>query len=187
MNKSGQTRGFTIVELLIVIVVIGILAAITIVAFSGVQARARDTARVSKIEAIADAIELYRIDNGQYPPIQDGQGVEGTGCGSATDNWGHCDRLMHLVTYLAPYMTIDPVSLSSATQGNYYYNYTSQAVDNYQTYGMLVYTEGAAGQSDGGFFANAYEVGPKIRYCAEKYTGTNANWYRYNTVCAGGN
>lgn len=43
--KNKQNSGFTIVELLIVIVVIGILAAITIVAYNGVQQRARDMTR----------------------------------------------------------------------------------------------------------------------------------------------
>ena len=47
-----KQRGFTIVELLIVIVVIGVLAAITIVAYNGIQSRARDSARVSDINAI---------------------------------------------------------------------------------------------------------------------------------------
>jgi len=60
-------NGFTIVELLIVIVVIGILAAITIVAYNGIQSRARDTQRASDISVINKALELYRVNNGQYP------------------------------------------------------------------------------------------------------------------------
>lgn len=67
MTKRASVTGFTIVELLIVIVVIGILAAITIVAFNGVQARAHNAKRVSDLAGIAKAIELYRADNGRYP------------------------------------------------------------------------------------------------------------------------
>lgn len=68
MNRQKQT-GFTIVELLIVIVVIGILAAITIVAFNGVQKRARDTQRLSDANAIVKSIEQYKVLNGNFPPI----------------------------------------------------------------------------------------------------------------------
>lgn len=64
--KQKQT-GFTIVELLIVIVVIGILAAITIVAYNGIQQRAKEAERQSDITAVAKALELYYVDNGRYP------------------------------------------------------------------------------------------------------------------------
>lgn len=186
MELRQRNRGFTIVELLIVIVVIGILAAITIVAFNGIQGRARDSARISKIQSIAQALELYKLDNGSYPQILDEQGRETT-CGSQTENWGHCDRNKILSDMLAPYMVIDPTSLSDATQGNYWYWYTSQASDNYQTYGMMVYLEASGGQNDGGYYANAFEIGQKPAYCMSKYSGTGANWTSYNTECAGGN
>ena len=67
MRKSRS--GFTIVELLIVIVVIAILATITIVAFNGVQARSKDTRRYSDMQAIMKALELYKADKGQYPDV----------------------------------------------------------------------------------------------------------------------
>ena len=59
--------GFTIVELLIVIVVIGILAAITVVAFNGVQQRANDSHKLSDVTAIKKSLELFHADNGYYP------------------------------------------------------------------------------------------------------------------------
>lgn len=59
--------GFTIVELLIVIVVIAILATISIIAYSGIQQRARDSQRMADLVAIGKAVELYRAINGSYP------------------------------------------------------------------------------------------------------------------------
>jgi len=64
MKPWAKQTGFTIVELLIVIVVVGILAAITTVAYNGVQARARDAQRVSDISNIAKALQRWSIETG---------------------------------------------------------------------------------------------------------------------------
>jgi len=67
---SVKRSGFTIVELLIVIVVIGILAAITIVSFNGVSSRARVAAVQSDLESGAKTLEAAKFDpaaNEQYP------------------------------------------------------------------------------------------------------------------------
>lgn len=66
--KSKQS-GFTIVELLIVIVVIGILATLVIVTFSGVQQKARDTKRETDVKALASQLEVYYANNGSYPAL----------------------------------------------------------------------------------------------------------------------
>ena len=67
MWAKNKQSGFTIVELLIVIVVIGILAAITIVAYNGIQARGRDAQRLSDMNAIVKGLEVYKIQTGDYP------------------------------------------------------------------------------------------------------------------------
>ncbi len=68
MIKSGQKQtGFTIVELLIVIVVIAILAAITIVAYTGIQDRAKFSQKRSDLSNIQKVVEMYYADNGSYP------------------------------------------------------------------------------------------------------------------------
>jgi general secretion pathway protein G len=67
VGKKQTQRGFTIVELLIVIVVIGILAAITIVAYNGIQNRANDTAVQADLNAFAKKLGVYSVDNGTYP------------------------------------------------------------------------------------------------------------------------
>lgn len=63
--------GFTIVELLIVIVIIAILAAITVVAFNGVRARAINSEKASEVQAINKLIQAYKITNGFYPCVDD--------------------------------------------------------------------------------------------------------------------
>jgi type II secretion system protein G len=64
----GQTqKGFTIVELLIVIVVIGMLAAIIIVAFNGITFKAQETSVKQDMKNISKQLEIYRIDDGRYP------------------------------------------------------------------------------------------------------------------------
>jgi prepilin-type N-terminal cleavage/methylation domain-containing protein len=61
-------RGFTIVELLIVIVVIAILASISVVAYNGIQNRAETTSRLAEIKSWEQAFKLYRAENGEWPP-----------------------------------------------------------------------------------------------------------------------
>lgn len=64
MWAKQTNKGFTIVELLIVIVVIAVLAAITIVAYNGIQQRSRDSARAQDIAGIKKALMLYNTENG---------------------------------------------------------------------------------------------------------------------------
>lgn len=64
-NKSG----FTIVELLIVIVVIGILAGLVVTTFTGIQQKARNTERQTDIKAIHGQVEAYYAQNGKYPTL----------------------------------------------------------------------------------------------------------------------
>ena len=67
LQTIKNQKGFTIVELLIVIVVIGILAAITIVAFNGVQNRGKASSAQSAANAIVKKAEAYNSIVGSYP------------------------------------------------------------------------------------------------------------------------
>ena len=66
-NRHSHSPAFTIVELLIVIVVIGILAAITVVAYNGIQSRARSAALQSSVTQAATKIETLKDSSGNYP------------------------------------------------------------------------------------------------------------------------
>lgn len=68
MNDSLHKSGFTIVELLIVIVVVGILTAITVVAFNGIQTRAANAQTHSIVSTHAKTLRLYLTQAGSYPP-----------------------------------------------------------------------------------------------------------------------
>lgn len=68
MGKIDHPRyGFTIVELLIVVVVIAVLATVGTVAYAGVQRRARDAKRLSDIQTIDRAIKAYYAVHGDFP------------------------------------------------------------------------------------------------------------------------
>lgn len=71
VSLKQRQSGFTIVELLIVIVIIGILATLVIVTFSGVQQKGRDTERKTDINAIAGQMEAFYAQNGYYPTAAD--------------------------------------------------------------------------------------------------------------------
>ena len=67
LAQQKAVKGFTVVELLIVIVVIAILAAISIVAYTGIQERTREAVILSDLSNFSKQAELYRATHGSYP------------------------------------------------------------------------------------------------------------------------
>lgn len=70
-----KQKGFTIVELLIVIVVIAILAAISVGVYNGVQERAQNTKTVAAVRSYLTALEIFRSDYGAYPSQTNVSGI----------------------------------------------------------------------------------------------------------------
>ncbi len=84
--RAISSEGFTIVELLIVVVVIAILAAITIVAFNGIQDRAKVATVQSDIASIAKKLEIYKNspENNLYPTSLSATSITPSGTASST-------------------------------------------------------------------------------------------------------
>src|SRR5690606_31588426 len=66
-KTKNKNVGFTIVELLIVIIVIAILAAITIVAYTGIQNQAKQSANLAAIDSWEKGLRLYSASKGEVP------------------------------------------------------------------------------------------------------------------------
>ncbi len=66
-KKAHRGAGFTLIELLVVIAIIGLLASVVLVALNGARSKSRDAKRVSDMNQLAKALELFYNDNSYYP------------------------------------------------------------------------------------------------------------------------
>ncbi|MBI4117530.1 MAG: type II secretion system protein [Parcubacteria group bacterium] len=62
-----KTKGFTLVELLVVVSIIGLLSTLAVVALGSARVKARDVRRANDVRQIMNALELYYNENGKYP------------------------------------------------------------------------------------------------------------------------
>lgn len=72
IKPRHQSRGFTLIEIMVVIVILGILAALVVPKVVGRADDARVTAAKQDIAQIMQALNLYRLDNGRYPTQEQG-------------------------------------------------------------------------------------------------------------------
>jgi prepilin-type N-terminal cleavage/methylation domain-containing protein len=135
-------KGFTLVELLVVITIIGILSSVGLNTFTSAQKKSRDAERKTHLKQLADSFEAYYNDKGEYPD-DDGAGNI-LGCGEDAEDacvWG---------TSAFSNTTPDPDTIymiklpQDVTVGQSYYfqSFTTSGVNNrYQLYARLENTE----------------------------------------------
>jgi len=68
----NKNKGFTLIEMLVVIAVIGLLASLILVGLSSFRTRGRDTRRVADTKEVQNGLELYYMKNGAYPIVSGG-------------------------------------------------------------------------------------------------------------------
>ncbi len=155
LQRVKSKTGFTIVELLIVIVVIAILAAISIVAYNGIQQRARDSQRQNDIVLLKKSLELYYINNGRYPAGSGSTSINGSWSTTADASWSNLQTSLQSVVSTLPK---DPISKQMSTgafpwndAGGYDYSYygfgsteCGKAAGSYQGYLIVFKLETAA-------------------------------------------
>ena len=112
-----KEKGFTLIELMVVIAIIAILAVIGAVVYSGIQKSSRISKRIQDLDALKFALEAYKSTNGVYP-------IQTTfGCVSALSS--------ALVPTFIAEMPKDPLEDAA---GNYCYQYYSSGTNNNMEY-----------------------------------------------------
>ena len=102
-SRFHSQRGFTLIELMVVIVILGILAGLIIPRIMGRPEEARRMKARVQIESIETALKLYKLDNGSYPTTEQGLQalVEAPAVGALAKHWrkgdiskkGKCPRI----------------------------------------------------------------------------------------------
>ena len=112
--NSRLERGFTLIEIMVVIVILGILAGLVLPRFMGRTEEAKKVKAKLQIENLEGALKLYKLDNGAYPTTEQGLEalVKKPATGAVPANWregGYLEKgKIPLDPWNRPYMYISP-------------------------------------------------------------------------------
>lgn len=111
-RNSSAARGFTLIEVMVVVVILGVLAALIVPKIMGRPDEARAAAARQDIATLTQALKLYRLDNRRYPTTEQGlQALVNKPAGTPVpENWkagGYVERLP-LDPWGKPYQYLNP-------------------------------------------------------------------------------
>lgn len=107
--RTNIKRGFTLVEILIVVIILGILAAIVIPQFSNASEDARKNSATSLIQTVRSAVELYRLEHAGRYPTGDGE-IDGTWDWTLLTEKTNADGTKTGTPQYGPYLQQTPVN-----------------------------------------------------------------------------
>ena len=150
LKDKNKMKGFTLVELLISIAIIGLLSTFVVNAYGGSRDKAKDVRRVTDLKAISKALEIYYSDNSKYPFYESG----GVTCpmGVASYNMAWLDCWNDLESELSPYIK----SLPKDPSKDKYYFY--KGVDGGEGYILAMFPAGDP-VGDMGCWLGSYCIG----------------------------
>lgn len=114
-KRIKKQQGFTLVELLVVVAIIGLLSTLAVVAFNGARMKARDVKRVTDVKQIQTALALYFSDEDTYPAA--------SGTASSTFIASPLKGPNSLTTYMKN-VPSNPTSVDVACGSSAFYTYT---------------------------------------------------------------
>jgi general secretion pathway protein G len=112
--QKDRSRGFTLIEIMVVIVILGILAGLVLPRFMGRTEEARKVKAKLQIENLEAGLKLYKMDNGTYPTTEQGLEalVQKPATGAVPTNWregGYLEKgKIPLDPWNRPYVYISP-------------------------------------------------------------------------------
>lgn len=156
MTIKTRSQGFTIVELLIVIIVIAILAALVISAYTGIQNSAYNSAVHSDLSGAAKKIEIYKqqSQNGQYPASI----AQLTSANIQVTKSAYLNTSNNLYYCASP--TLDSYAIAARSKANKQYLIINGSVTTPSSFYAASQTCGEVGttQLDAGYFSSGYSV-----------------------------
>jgi len=161
--KDTTPRGFTLIELIVVIAIIGFLASIVFAALTDARLDARDKGRIDELKQLEKALNLYANDHNYFP--RESEGANGNTATNATFR-----------TMLEPYLQGIPVDPSGGTDTYFYY------YDGAHTCGSKMYAVVFARQMDKPSNANYDEFLSSVCSGALDGEGRGGGTESYNII-----
>lgn len=168
-QRSKVRLGFSLVELLVVISIIGMLTTFAAASYSNAQQKSRDGKRKADIKAVQQALELYFQTNGIYPNTNgSGQITCNTGGDTSVKSWG-LPFTCNSITFMTP-LPKDPIFNSDVTVRYHYYSESP-----FTTYVLSAKLENARDQD----YCSSFSACILKHFCVPANVGTGSTNRNY--------